>query len=163
MRVPLGMPSDSCWAARSAAAEISSCSLAVRCGAVERAVVQPASRAAHSKAAETTAVRRISHSLNEPLAWKNSIYPSNYCRMISVSGSANNAREPDVSVIRFLIRKKPRQIADEACSIFVSDIKPDSEYGLSPIVPFQLWAAVRVFNPGLGSASGEARQPFRWS
>jgi hypothetical protein len=62
-----------------------------------------------------------------------------------------------------LKRKKPRQIADEACSIFLPDIKSDSRYGLSPIVPFQFWAEVRVFKPGLGSASGEARHSFRWS
>lgn len=57
---------------------------------------------------------------------------------------------------------KPRQIADGACFTLLSDIKPDAFYGLSPIVPFQLWAEVQGFNPGLGSASGEARLTIRW-
>jgi hypothetical protein len=33
---------------------------------------------------------------------------------------------------------KPRQIADEACIILLSGIKPDALYGLAPIVPFGL-------------------------
>jgi hypothetical protein len=58
--VPLGMPSESCAAARSAAAEINSCSLAVRNGAVDRAVVQPAIRPAQSKAADNFLMARFS-------------------------------------------------------------------------------------------------------
>jgi hypothetical protein len=51
------------------------------------------------------------------------------------------------------IRKdKPRQIADGALPILASDIRPDIFYGLSPIVPFQFWAEVRCFKPGLGFA-----------
>src|SRR4051812_48055856 len=59
MRVPLGMPRDSCAAARSAAAEINSCSVAVRIGAVERAVAQPASSPAPNRAAKRTRIVRI--------------------------------------------------------------------------------------------------------
>ena len=59
MRVPLGMPKESCAAARSAAAEISNCSLALRNGTVERAVVQPAIRPAQSRAVTTNAIFRM--------------------------------------------------------------------------------------------------------
>lgn len=47
-------------------------------------------------------------------------------------------------------KDKPRQIADGALPILASDIRPDIFYGLSPIVPFQFWAEVRGFKPGLG-------------
>jgi hypothetical protein len=61
-------------------------------------------------------------------------------------------------------KNKPRrQSLPAGFVIFLSDIRPDSRYGLSPIVQFRLWAEVRVFTPGLGSASGEARSAFRWS
>src|SRR5471032_3295980 len=71
------MPSDSCAAARSAAAEISNCSLAVRSGAVERAVVQPAKKRAHSKRGRET--WRMGLYLDRPPPKQNPIYPSNYC------------------------------------------------------------------------------------
>ncbi|HEU0096452.1 MAG TPA: hypothetical protein VFQ52_08350, partial [Rhizomicrobium sp.] len=49
-------------------------------------------------------------------------------------------------------KDKPRQIADGALPILASGIRPDIFYGLSPIVPFQFWAEVRCFKPGLGFA-----------
>ena len=61
-------------------------------------------------------------------------------------------------------KNKPRRRLHRAgLANSLSDIRPDSCYGLSPIVPFQFWAEIRVFNPDLGSASGEARSAFRWS
>src|SRR3954466_4290530 len=61
-------------------------------------------------------------------------------------------------------KNKPRrQSLPAGFVIFLSDIRPDARYGLSPIVQFQLWAEVRVFTPGLGSAPSEAGSVFRWS
>jgi hypothetical protein len=61
------------------------------------------------------------------------------------------------------MKTSPARMLTGLVSVSLSDIRPDARYGLSPIVPFKLWAEVRCFNPGLGSASGEARLGFRWS
>src|SRR5215471_14158713 len=76
---------------------------------------------------------------------KNSHNASNCCSTISRLGRAR--RRQNVTIFSSgvaITRNRPRQNADEAWITFLSDIKPDSRYGLSPIVPFQFSAEVRI-------------------
>src|SRR5438046_7819653 len=127
MRVPLGMPSDNCAAARSAAAEINNCSLAVRMGAVERAVVQPISSPAPSRAAEKTRIVRI------PLfkAGLPSGKPYFSFKLLQCGGTRG------VTAMS-LNETSPARLPTGLAPFSLSDIRPDTLYGLSPIVPFKL-------------------------
>jgi hypothetical protein len=91
----------------------------------------------------------MGHSLNQPLPAANPIYPSNYC----------NA---ELTAYHYQTETSPAGIPTGPASLLLSDIRPDACYGLSPIVHFKFLAEVRVFNPGLGSASSEARLGFGW-
>jgi hypothetical protein len=74
-------------------------------------------------------------SINQPPAQENPIYALKYCNDVIRSGADKVPQEN-----RF------RRISGGTCFILVSDIRPDSFYGLTPIVPFQLWAEIRALN-----------------
>src|SRR3954463_8350534 len=127
MRVPLGMPRDSWAAARSAAAEMRSCSPAVRRGAVERAVVQAVRAAAHNRVAARIKRFGMGPFMTAAPAAGNFHYPADCCNTVRPLWQTARAKKqtPPANYLRGLF-------------IFLSDIRPDSRYGLSPIVPFSI-------------------------
>src|SRR5262249_40518014 len=139
MRVPLGMPRDSCAAARSAAAEISSCSLAERKGTVERAVVQPASRPTQSKAAGSNAIFCMALHNAAPAPGKPLLILQN------IAKQDEDCVKRFVTALSFLWRprrqsapyaNKPREIADGACSIFCPTSGRTLVMGFHPLFRF---------------------------
>jgi hypothetical protein len=135
----LGIDSDSWDAARSAAAEISSCSLAVRASAVERAVVQPATKAADSKTAERGMILRMGHSLNQPL-------PAATLFILQIIAM------PAAGIMTFHKENRPNRITDGTCFALVSDIRPDCfDMGSRPLFSFALWRRPGVLTRTLAS------------